>query len=102
MLLCHLPDHVADRSGRGRHDHGVTPTRFADVEQTEVRGQPIRAEHAEMVAGVRCGRRRADIACAQHGVASPPGRSDHCVTDCDVWRRRLLDHANSGAGHDDA
>ena len=73
-----LADDLADRTGRGRDDHGLAGVRLADLEQPEVGGHAGHAEHAEVL-------RR----------AGPPRRStsDHApaVTD------RVLLHAERPA-----
>ena len=55
LILAICPADHADRARGARHDHRLPGDGFADIEQTEVRGHPGHAEHAEV--GRQAGRR---------------------------------------------
>ena len=50
-----LADEVTDRPGRRRDDHRLARLRLADVEQAEVGGQTVGAEHGEVQCRDRSG-----------------------------------------------
>ena len=55
MDLGDLADDVPDRPRRRRDDDGLARLRLADLEQSEVRGQPVGAEHPERCGGIGIG-----------------------------------------------
>ena len=98
--LRQLTDELADRACRSGDDDGVSRPRLADVEQPEVRGQTVRAEHMQVRLQRRTRHDLADAAGARDRVLLPAELTDDVVARF-VARVVAIDNFGDGLRSDD-